>query len=357
MQKTVLRWLGVILLAAAALPAPVRAADDVVMKAMHDELDRSMKTVAARAIGEAILHLLPRAGPHLAGYLGDFRRTLAGGVSRVRFLTVQVRVGDYQRDNSNFMTDPPQANGLRKILSFPSTTIIRKYAGKFGWPPICAYKSALEMLSRKRGAMENRQARENLPDFSKEQPVTSLEPFSPIKMDLPAAEVLVKNLSAALPPSSGNLHFHHKPECHRHSDWYLNSEGSAVTGEDSDATLVAMAQTQAMDGTMLPDWVMVSGRSVEGLPTESELASQIRSMAARLTKVRHSPLIDRYNGPVLFEGPAGAEAFSQVHGAKINRDAHPCLRRSPNGSLRSSEREQISGAAGVAHTPPIHEHY
>ena len=59
-----------------------------------------------------------------------------------------------------------------------------------------AYKAALEMLSRKRGALENRKARENLPDFSKEQPATALEPFAPIKMDLAQAEALVRNLSA-----------------------------------------------------------------------------------------------------------------------------------------------------------------
>jgi hypothetical protein len=78
-----------------------------------------------------------------------------------------------------------------------------------------------------------------------------------------------------------------------------------------------MAQTQALDGTMLPDWVMVSGRSMEALPGETELTSQIRTMTDRLTKVRHSPMVDRYNGPVLFDGPAGAEAFSQVMAPKL----------------------------------------
>ena len=88
--------------------------------------------------------------------------------------------------------------------------------------------------------------------------------------------------------------------------WYVNSEGSAVTGETTGATFVSMAQTQAVDGTMLPDWVMASARSMAGLPQESELATQIRTMADRLTRLRTAAVVDRYSGPVLFEGTAGA---------------------------------------------------
>ena len=56
---------------------------------------------------------------------------------------------------------------------------------------------------------------------------------------------------------------------------------------------------------------------MEALPKESELASRIRTMADRLTRVRQAPVVDRYNGPVLFEGAAGAEAFSQVFVPKL----------------------------------------
>ena len=81
--------------------------------------------------------------------------------------------------------------------------------------------------------------REQLPDFSKEQPVTDLHAFSPAKMDLPAAESLVKDLSAV---------FRESPEIYTSSisltatnnrNWYVNSEGSATTYEDSSASLVS----------------------------------------------------------------------------------------------------------------------
>jgi hypothetical protein len=80
---------------------------------------------------------------------------------------------------------------------------------------------------------------------------------------------------------------------------------------------MAVAQTQAMDGTILPDYVMASAHTMEALPTESALASQIRAMTDHLTQARRAPVVDRYNGPVLFDGAAGGEVFSQVFAPKL----------------------------------------
>jgi hypothetical protein len=317
MRITVSRALGILLLAAMVLPAPARGADDVVMKALHDELDRSMKQLQLEQLEKPYFisyHVQDRTSLDTSATFGGL---LTGGVTRVRFLTVQVRVGDYQRDNSNFITDPPKANGLTERSVLPIDDDYQELRREIWLATDAAYKSALEILSRKRAALENRQARENLPDFSKETPVTSLEPFSPIKMDLPRAETLVKNLSAV---------FRQAPDIYTSTTslgltdtrtWYLNSEGTAATQEESAATLVSMAQTQALDGTMLPDWVMVAGRSLDSLPTEADLTAQVRTMASRLAQVRKAPMVDRYNGPVLFDGPAGAEAFSQVLAPKL----------------------------------------
>ena len=135
MQKAVSRGLGIFLLVALALPAPAPAADDVVMKAMRDELNRSMKQLQLEQLEKPYFisyHVQDRTSLNTSATFGAL---LSGGLSRARFLTVQVRVGDYQRDNSNFMTYPPAANGLMKTSCSPSTTITRNCAGKFGWPP------------------------------------------------------------------------------------------------------------------------------------------------------------------------------------------------------------------------------
>ncbi len=339
MQKMIFRGLGIFLLGAWLLPAPALAADDVVMKAMRDELDRSMKQLQLEQLEKPYFISYRVQDRTSLDTSATFGALLSAGITRARFLTVQVRVGDYQSDNSNFMTYPPQANGLTDTVLLPLDDDYQELRRQIWLATDSAYKAALEMLSRKRGALENRKARENLPDFTKEQPVTSLEPFSPIKMDLAQAEALVRNLSAL---------FRQSPEIYTSSaslgasdtrSWYLNSEGSAVEKESSGATFVAMAQTQATDGNMLPDWVMASAHSMEGLPMEAELATRIRAMADRLTRVRQAPVVDRYNGPVLFEGAAGAEVFSQVLAPKLLAVRAPA---SDNAQMEAYAAQNVS---------------
>ena len=339
MQKTFSRVFGVLLLAAMALPAPARAADDVVMKAMRDELDRSMKQLQLEQLQKPYFISYRVQDRTSLDTSATFGALLSGAIARARFLAVQVRVGDYQSDNSNFMTYPPQPNGLTETVLLPLDDDYQELRRQIWLATDTAYKEALEMLSRKRGALENRKARENLPDFSKETPVTALEPFAPVKMDLAQAETQVRTLSAL---------FRQAPEIYTSStglsitdtrSWYLNSEGSTVTEQTTAASFVAMAQTQAMDGTMLPDWVMVSARSPEALPPESELASRIRTMAGRLTALRRAPVVDRYNGPVLFEGVAGAEAFSQVFAPKLTAMRTPA---SDNPQMEAYAAQNVS---------------
>ena len=106
---------------------------------------------------------------------------------------------------------------------------------------------------------------------------------------------------------------------------------------------------------MLPDWVMVSARSAEALPQESEFASRVRNMADRLTAVRRAPVVDRYNGPVLFDGVAGAEAFSQVLAPKLLAMRAPASDNPQMEAYARPECEQTSGTAGVARAPQHHE--
>jgi hypothetical protein len=339
MQKKLFHWLGILLLAAMALPASAPAADDVVMKAMRDELDRSMKQLQIEQLEKPYFisyHVQDRTSLNTEATFGAL---LSGSISRTRYLTVQVRVGDYQRDNSNFMTYPPHANGLTENVMLPVDDDYRELRRHIWLATDKAYKAALEMLSRKRAALENRTTRENIPDFSKEQPATALAPFAPIKMDLAQAETLVRDLSAL---------FRRSPEIYTSSvslgitdtrSWYLNSEGSTVTEEPSAATFMALAQTQAADGTMLPDWVTASACSMEALPKESDLASQIRTMADRLSRARRAPLVDRYTGPVLFDGVAGAEVLSQVFAPKLQAMRTPA---SDNPQLEIYAAQSVS---------------
>ena len=151
MRKVCSYALGVVLVT--ALAGPAHAADDVVMKAMHDELDRSMQMLRLEQLEKPYFISYHVQEKTVLDTSATFGGLLAGGVSRVRFLVVQVRVGDYQRDNSNFMTDPPKENGLEENIILPIDDDYQELRRQIWLATDAAYKSALEILSRKRAAL------------------------------------------------------------------------------------------------------------------------------------------------------------------------------------------------------------
>lgn len=76
--------------------------------------------------------------------------------------------------------------------------------------------------------------------------------------------------------------------------------------------LALTAESQALDGVPLADSVELYARSLAELPDEAQLVARARALTARLTQLRQAQRVERYNGPVLFEGDAAAELFAQV---------------------------------------------
>src|SRR5712692_5273091 len=85
-------------------PPRASAQDDVVMKAMRDELDRSMRQLRLENLDKPYFIaycVSDRADSAIAATLGSL---ISHQQSRARLLTVEVRVGDYALDNTNFIS-------------------------------------------------------------------------------------------------------------------------------------------------------------------------------------------------------------------------------------------------------------
>ena len=92
---------------------------------------------------------------------------------------------------------------------------------------------------------------------------------------------------------------------------YINSEGSTFTRAQPHFKLQINAQTQAPDGLPISDSIELYGRTLADLPAKDVLIARTRAMADRILKLRAAASLERYNGPVLFEGDAAGEVFAQ----------------------------------------------
>ena len=296
------------------LAALAHAQDDVPMRAMKDEMARTT----------AQLQLQKMDKPYFLAYrLDDINRTtvsaMLGSVteqqpSRLRMVGVEVRVGDYALDNSNYVSLRSLGGGAGMLSSIHQAPLDDNYGrirSTFWIATDSQYKKALEDLSAKRAVLENRNHTDELPDFSKETPASELQPPETRQANLDDLKTLARTLSAV---------FKTAPEIYISSvdlqyinDYtrYVNSEGSSFTRSAPIFKLRISAQTQAPDGMPLGDSIELYGRTAADLPRPEILVERTRTMLDRILKLRSASSLERYNGPVLFEGDASGELFIQ----------------------------------------------
>ena len=298
-------------------PRPARAQDDVVLRAMHDELARSMQQLQLEKLEKPYFIAYRVQEKNTTDVTASFGAVLSSASTRNRFLSVEIRVGSPKLDNSNFFSTSflnraGLAGGFGGVVQLPLADDYKEIRRQLWLATDSAYKKALEVLSRKRAALENKTGAEEISDFSPQQPATVTEAQAPPKIDVPQLESLARSLSAVFKGSPAIFTDSARVRVEQTYTRYINSEGTSFTRNTPEAGVVLLAGTQAADGAPLRDFLAVYGHSINDLPSVGDLGSRARAMGERLEKLRDAPLVDHYNGPVLFEGQAAAELFSQV---------------------------------------------
>jgi predicted Zn-dependent protease len=294
-----------------------RAQDDVVLRAMRDELTRSMQQLQLEKLEKPYFVAYRVTEKNAAHVKASFGALLVGSSVRHRFLVVEVRVGSPKFDNSHFLSMSflnrgGLAGGFGGTSLLPLEDNYKELRRQLWLATDSAYKKALEDLSRKRAALENKTSTEAIPDFSEQQPATITEAQTPAKIEVAQLESLARSLSAVFKGSPTIFSDSAEVTMDQTYTRYVNSEGTTFTRNTPVASLVLLAETQAADGAPLRDFLAAYGHSINDLPSPHELESRALAMGQRLEKLRSAPLVDHYNGPVLFEGQAAAELFSQV---------------------------------------------
>lgn len=329
-----------------------RAQSDPLRRAMHDEMARSMTA----------LRLDTMPGPYFISYqIDDIKRTgvsaSLGGLSqsgqgRSRRLTVEVRIGDYTFDNTNYfgMRGGDFFSGMAGMGfgsggEIPLDDDYQAIRRQLWLATDAAYKGAIEQLAGKRAALANTQARsDSLPDFARTTPTQITDVRSESAVDRQAAEALARDLSAALMTY---------PDLQRSEvsvlgldvfTEYLNSEGTSYERAVPWWQLTVTAGTQAADGMPLYRSFAIQGPSFGSLPSHADALARIHRLGDELERQRTQPVAAIYHGPVLITGQAAAQIFAQVFGTQlIARRASVASNPILAGMMRASLADEIGG--------------
>lgn len=309
-----MRFVRCALVGVLALFTPyVYAQEDVVMKAMRDELARSMDKLQLEQLERPYFIAYRVEEGWGASASASFGSLLGSNESRWRSLSVEVRVGDYDFDNTNFRVR--RFGGRPRRL--PLDDDYKELRRQIWLATDGAYKQAVENLSRKRAELQHRTRIEEIADFSREAPTSMTDEAAPVEVDIAEAEALVRDLSALFKEMPDVFTSTVRLRADNVHTRYLNSEGTSFTRIRPSVTFTALAGTQAPDGMPLEDFVAAYGRSMDDLPDREALRARVEEMGARLASLRAAPVVDSYNGPVLFERQAAAALFGRIFAPRL----------------------------------------
>jgi TldD protein len=328
---------------AAALPPLVRgqaAPDDVVLRAMRDEIKRSMEL----RIGDAPAPYYIEFGIEdldqfsVAALLGAVVTRNAG---RSRIPRIQVRAGDYSFDNTNYIFSDLFGRTGGRLPTDDDYGIIRR---SLWLATDSVYKGSVEALARKRAALKSVTQQEELADFAKADPVRIILPLARPNLDEGRWVDTVRSASALFTKFpkifSSGVEF----SAGRTNSYYVNSEGTECRHPDDLYSVRIRAASQCADGMPVRDAATIEARSLVAMPSAAEIEERALAVARNVTALVDAPAGESYSGPVLFEGISAPQLFAQLIGDNLGLTRRPVTEPGRTPPLPASELEGRMGS-------------
>lgn len=290
---------------------------DWVLQAMKQEIERNQQN----------LRLEGYDPPYFIAYtVRDVERYYISGrsgaiiqlsSSQLRYVGVDVRVGDYSLDSSEdeealyFSTKYVPNNlgpidrsieALRRVL-----WLLTDYK----------YKAALVSYLKVKGKLVHEPKERATGSMTREEPLVLIEKKGPVGFDVKSWQGPVRRLSAIFLDYPEIFDSYVEVSGLRITKYIVTTEGTSVKTIDEYFMVLAAALTRADDGQLLEDAVYYYGRAAEDLPQVNKLEGEIREMARRLCELRKAPVLDPATVPVLMSAEATGVFFHETVGHRL----------------------------------------
>lgn len=288
------------------------AAEDAPLRAMSDEMARSMAKLKMDDLARPyyIAYYMYEASSAYAS--ASFGAVLGASTGTSRSLAADVRIGGRAFDNTGYAGDDLQSyrpaytgapeEGDYDALRFSLWSLTDQ-----------AYKGALETYSRKKAYLEKKNLKEVYDDLSVEKPGVLLEEAGPAQdFDPGKWKEYVRRLSAVFKKypkiQNSDVSSDFTSRVYR----FVNSEGSRYRLFRDKLTLNLSAAVQTREGLKINDGREFHWPSLKAVPSFEALEAETEKFAGEMSWLVDSSTAEIYLGPALFEGQAAAEFFNQL---------------------------------------------
>ncbi len=308
------------------LIAPIFAQKSPIFQAMQDEMKRTTDK----------LKLQKEKPPYYVSYKivdekntyirGEFGAIVTDHVDHNRYLIVDLRVGKYDFDNTNFTESPSYSYSFGPAASSEDLPLEDDYDAirqKIWLATDEQYKSAVDRLAKKKSAIEHKPLKDTIADFSKIMPNYYLESPKNISLDQTEWLTNVKTISnifrkyPKIQTSGADLNFQVA------TIYFLDSDGNKYIKNDVNTNIEVSASTQTSDGVNLTNNVTFSAHMPSEIPAVNSIIARVSAMADTLTLLTTAPEEKDYTGPVMFTSLASPQLFFEIIGKGLSDTRKP----------------------------------
>jgi predicted Zn-dependent protease len=243
-------------------------------------------------------------------------------------MSVDVRVGNYNLDSSNFIAD----EGFSGFLGSTGTVgIDRDYDSlrqDLWLATDQSFKAAVENLSKKQAFVSRLTRPPSIADFSTATPTVNVEPLRDSDWTTRNWEQEARAASAAMrafPQLHSSRVTYHLIYT---TSYLLNSEGTKIRANRSLAAIEASMETESDDGMPLHNFYAVYRSKPGDLPGTDAVRKELEKAGEQLITLRVSPPASDYDGPVLFEPQASGSLLAQMLGPSVSGARGPLAMQS-----------------------------
>lgn len=298
------------------------AGKNVVMTALQEELQRAQK----------ILKQKGDPPPYLIGYqvyetnqtaiTAQYGALQSSESYRGRMLDVDVRVGDYQLDNTHRTSGGGGGGGYYGgggAIPISSEDDLDALKSTIWMVTDQKYKAAQERLIQiKANQAVKVEEEDKSADLSRETPQVAVTATPSLgKLERAEWEKKLKVWSALFNKYPEILSSNVSFNADATTKYLVNTEGTAIQHGNARARLAIYARTKAEDGMELYRYEAFDAFTADKLPGEEIVRAAIEKMAQDLLALRKAPVIEPFTGPAILSGRASGVFFHEIFGHRI----------------------------------------
>jgi predicted Zn-dependent protease len=301
---------------------------NVLFRAMTDELGRNIKQLKMEKMSLPYYISYRIADAEQVSIEASFGGITNNKYEHNRPLYVDLRVGGYKFDNSNFVPgelgsfifNPGQNTESQTLPLEDDYDAIRHDL----WLATDeAYKNALEFLSQKKAALQDQTSTEQLDDFSKVIPFVYNDSTVKLEIDRALWQDRIRQFSALFKKFPTIQNSTVSLVVKISNQYFIDSETNQYHRGDLIAQIDVSARTQAKNGDTVRSSISFCAPTPAELPAPESIESKIRTMAEELSRATELEPGKNYTGPVLFLDQAAGDFFYQIIGRGLSDPRSP----------------------------------